>query len=78
MFFTYVLRSNKDGRLYIGLTSDLKVRVAMHNAGEIESTKNRRPFALVYYEACTSKQKAEKRERYFKTGFGRKYLKNRI
>lgn len=70
-FFTYVLKSKKDGRLYVGSSSDIKQRLKAHNEGNVESTKNRRPFELIYFEACRSKQKAEARERYFKTGFGR-------
>jgi putative endonuclease len=71
------LKSKKDGKLYIGSSGDIKTRLKAHNAGEVESTKLRRPLELIYFEACTSKQKAEKRELYFKTGFGREFLKNR-
>ncbi len=78
MFYTYVLRSVRDGKLYIGFTEDLKNRLIFHNQGKVESTKNRRPLQLVYYEACNNKDKALKREKYFKTGFGRNFLKNRI
>jgi putative endonuclease len=77
-YYTYVLKSSKDGRLYIGSTSNLVQRVKQHNAGDVEATKNRRPLNLVYYEAGLDKDKAHKRERYFKTGFGRAFLKNRI
>ena len=78
MFYTYVLKSNKDGKLYIGWTDDLKSRIEKHNNGQVTSTKNRRPFKLVYYEACLDKDRSIRREKYFKTGFGRKFLKNRI
>ncbi len=78
MYYTYVLRSKKDGKFYIGVTKDLKRRFAEHNKGLVKATKNRRPFILIYYEACLSEKKAIKREKYFKTGFGRRFLKNRI
>lgn len=78
MFFTYVLRSKADNKLYIGFTNDLKRRVIEHNSGEVKSTVLRRPFELVYYEACLLKDKAIQREKYFKTGFGRAFLKKRI
>lgn len=78
MYFTYVLRSEKDDKLYIGHTNNLKRRFIEHNNGYVESTKNRRPLILIYYEACIKEQKAIEREQYFKTGFGRRYLKNRI
>jgi putative endonuclease len=78
MFYTYVLKSLKDGELYIGFSRDLKNRLNKHNEGLVSITKNRRPFKLVYYEACLSYTKAVKREKALKTGFGRAYLKRRI
>jgi len=77
-FYTYVLRSTIDGNLYIGFSNDLKSRIKDHNDGLVKSTLPRKPLELVYYEACLSKEKAIKREKYFKTGFGRRYLKTRI
>ena len=78
MFYTYVLKSKKDNNLYIGFTSDLKKRFIEHNKGLVLSTKNRCPLEIVYYEACWNKEKAIKREKTLKTGFGRAYLKKRI
>lgn len=78
MFFTYVLISKKDRRYYVGFTSNLDERIKLHNEGSVVSTKNRRPLEIVYYEACFNKDKAVSREKYFKTGFGRKFLKSRI
>ena len=78
MFYTYVLKSEVDGNLYIGWTNDLSNRVKEHNNGEVASTKNRKPLLLVYYEACLRKEKAIEREKQLKTGFGRAYLKRRL
>ncbi len=77
-YYTYVLRSKKDGKLYVDFSANLRERVKAHNQGEVESTKTRRPLELIYFEGCLGKEIAEKRERYFKTGFGRKFLKSRI
>ena len=77
-YYTYVLQSLVDDDLYIGSTSDLKKRVDEHNKGRVESTADRRPLKLVYYEACLSKELSFAREKQLKTGFGRKYLKSRI
>lgn len=74
-YYTYVLISSKDYKFYIGSTSNLKDRIKIHNQGRVKSTKGRRPLKLIYYEACLKKQKAENREKYFKTGFGRGFLK---
>ena len=78
MQYTYILKSGKDGKLYVGWTNDLKHRILEHNSGNVLATKDRRPLTLVYYEACQDKEKALQREKYFKTGFGRKFLKSRI
>ena len=78
MFYTYVLKSEKDSNLYIGYSDNLKQRVANHNKGLVEATRDRRPLQLVYYEACLNKSKALEREKYFKTGFRRRFLKSRI
>ncbi len=78
MHYTYVLRSLKDYKLYIGHTNNLKKRFKDHCSGKVFATKNRLPLKLIYYEACQKLNKAIEREKYFKTGFGRRYLKNRI
>lgn len=77
-YYTYVLRSEVDGKLYIGSTNDLKRRFREHNNGEEKSTKVRAPFELIYFEGGGDLAKARKREKYFKTGYGRRFLKNRI
>jgi putative endonuclease len=78
MYYTYVLKSRKDNLLYIGFTHDLARRFKEHQEGAVDATRDRRPVELVYYESCTNKIKAIKREKYFKTGFGRRYLRNRL
>lgn len=78
MFYTYVLKSKKDNKLYIGQSDNLKRRIEDHNKGLVLSTKHRRPLELVYYESCLNEEKSVKREKYFKTGFGRVFLKGRI
>lgn len=78
MYYTYLLRSKKDGKWYTGYTKDLQKRFLEHNEGKVISTKQRTPFELVYYEACKSSIDAKTREKYLKTGMGKKYLKNRL
>jgi len=78
MHYVYVLQSEKDGKWYIGSTGDLKRRVKQHERGENKSTKNRRPLKLVYYEASDSKVSALRREKYLKTAYGHRYLRNRL
>lgn len=78
MYFTYVLLSQKDNQFYIGFTEDLKARISLHNSGKARSTAGRRPLSLIYYEACLSETDAIKREKYLKTGYGRRFLNNRL
>lgn len=75
MYYAYVLRSQKDGKLYSGYSSDLKKRLEYHNNGKVEATKYRKPFKLIYYEAYLHQQDATAREKFFKTQWGRNYLK---
>jgi putative endonuclease len=71
MYFIYVLQSEKDNKFYIGFTGDVDRRIKDHNEGKNLSTKNRRPFKVLYYEAHTSKHDALRRELYFKTAKGK-------
>jgi putative endonuclease len=66
MFYVYLLRSGKDGRLYIGQTSDLRRRLREHNSGINRSTKSRTPFSLIYYEAYKSLDDTKIREKKLK------------
>ena len=78
MFYTYILQSQKDRKNYIGFTKNLKLRFEQHQKGLVESTKNRRPLKLIYYEACLIQDDATKREKYFKTHYGKMFLKKRL
>jgi putative endonuclease len=77
-YYTYILKSKKDGKLYIGSTNDLRKRLSQHNQGLSTYTKGRGPYKIIYYEACLLRKKAESRELYLKSGMGKRYLKNRL
>ena len=62
VFYTYILKSLKDGKLYIGSTPNLRRRIKEHNAGLVMSTKPRRPFKLVYFEGYVVEEEARHRE----------------
>jgi len=68
----------KDKKLYTGCTKDLKLRFEQHNKGLVESTKYRRPFELLYYEACLDQDDATRREKYLKSYHGKMFLKGRL
>jgi putative endonuclease len=78
MYYTYILESLKDSKFYTGFTKDLKLRFEQHEKGLVNSTKDRRPLRLIYYEACLNQEDATKRERYLKTYNGRSFLRKRL
>ena len=78
MYYVYVLKSLKSGNFYTGFTIDLRARFTKHNDNLSTYTKGRGPYQLIYYEACTEKDDAVARERYLKSGMGKRYLKNRL
>jgi putative endonuclease len=77
-YFVYVLQSLKDYDFYTGYTTDLEKRVLSHNEGKVFSTKHRVPFKLIYWEVCLNQQDATRREKYLKTAWGKRYIKNRL
>ena len=76
--YVYVLQSKKDNKFYTGYTKNVKLRFEQHRKGEIESTKERRPLKLIYFEGCLNQHDATHREKYLKTYFGKMFLKNRL
>lgn len=73
-YYVYILFSHKDRGIYTGYTDDLKRRIKEHNQNRVESTKNRQPLDLVYFEGYKNKKFTLQRELYLKTGWGRNYL----
>ncbi len=78
MHWVYVLRSRVNQNFYIGCTSDLEQRLKSHEAGEVRSTKARRPLDLIYKEEYLDKYEAFKIERFYKTSRGKRLLKEKI
>ena len=77
-YYTYVLRLDKSGNFYTGMTNNLKKRLEEHDKGKVYYTRTRGPVKLIYCEACLNREDAFRRERYLKTGMGKRYLKNRL
>ncbi len=67
MYSIYILLSKRDGRLYVGCTSDVDERIIRHNNGHVKATKFRRPLELIYKEEFVDKSEAFSRERFFKS-----------
>ena len=62
----------------MGHTADLRNRVGQHTNGKVDSTRKRRPFELIYYEASRNLADAIQREKYLKTSYGHRYIKSRL
>ena len=78
MWYVYVLKSSKNGRLYTGSTNNLERRLEEHSSGKSVYTRNTRPYQLVYQEELTDELEARRRERFLKSGKGREFLQSRL
>ena len=77
-YYVYILWSALLSKTYTGFTTDFNARVLAHNVGVKGWTIRGRPWILVHKEPFTDKVEALKREKYFKTGAGRDYVKQHI
>ncbi len=77
-YFTYVLKSLAYGKFYTGYTKNLKLRFDQHQKRMVESTKNRRPLILIYFEACLIQEDAIHREKYLKSYYGKLFIHYRL
>jgi putative endonuclease len=75
MFYVYILRSLRDGKKYVGLTNNLAKRIKQHNHGLCDATRNRTPLVLIHFESFLRRNEAAEREKFYKTGKGREYIK---
>ena len=77
MYFVYVIRSEIDGRYYVGISEDVERRVGEHNSGRTKSTKGYIPWKLVFQEEYEDRKTARKREKYLKSGYGKQWIKEK-
>ena len=75
MFFTYILKNEKDNSHYYGHSKDVESRLKNHNSGKVRSTKSKAPWKIHYFETFETKSEAYRREFFFKTIDGYNYLK---
>ena len=78
MFYAYVIKSVAFDFYYKGHCEDLTKRLKEHNSGMTDSIRPYIPFELKYFESFEVLSDAIKREKYFKTAAGRRYLKKKI
>lgn len=75
MYYVYVIKSLRNDIKYTGFTQkDPKDRLEEHNGGTNSYTRNNRPFELIYFEAFVEENKARTREKFLKTGQGRRFI----
>jgi len=75
MFTVYAIRSEVRSYIYVGMTGNLERRLGEHNRGENRSTKAYKPFVLIYTETFETRVEAREKEKYFKSGIGKEFLK---
>ena len=78
MFYTYLLKSKKDGKMYTGYTNDLRKRFKQHSEGQSTYTKGRGPYEVIYYEAGLEEEDERSRELYLKCGKGKRFIRSRL
>ena len=77
-YYVYVLKSRVDSKFYTGFTSNLEERIIEHNSGKVLSTRWRKPLVIVYFEFSLNINDAIHREKYLKTTYGKRYIKQRL
>ncbi|MBD77843.1 MAG: endonuclease [Crocinitomicaceae bacterium] len=75
MHYIYAIKSEKDGRIYVGMSMDYQKRVIEHNSGKTKSTKGYLPWKLIYVERVLTRIEARTREKFLKAGSGKEFLK---
>ena len=75
MYTVYAIKSLTRKYIYVGMTSDLEVRLQRHNSGYEQTTKPYRPFQLIYSETVETREEARAREKHFKSGVGKDFLR---
>jgi putative endonuclease len=78
MYYAYVIKSEITDFYYKGHCEELEKRLNEHNSGSTESIRAYVPFRIAYYETFGTREEAIKREKYFKSAAGRRYLKKHL
>ena len=79
MYYVYLLQNAQDFSWYIGYSANLKQRVERHNKGDgARTTSLKKNWKLIYYEAYVNEIDAKGRERFLKSGSGRRFLKKQL
>ncbi len=74
MYYIYVIKSLTHGTRYVGSTDSVDKRLGEHNFGKCRYASGRKPWKLIYKEEYATRKEAMGREKFLKSGQGRKYL----
>jgi putative endonuclease len=77
-YYSYVLRSTKNGLLYKGSTQNLEIRLQTHNSGKVKFSSKNIPWELVISEEFSTRSEAVKREKWYKSGVGRDWINSKL
>ena len=77
-YFVYAIKSQVDGRIYVGFSSDVEKRLKEHNSGKTKSTKGFCPWFMIFKEEIPDRIEARQKEKYYKSGIGKEKLKNMV
>lgn len=77
-YYSYVLRSLKNGILYKGSTENMEERLNSHNSGQVNFTSKYLPWELILIEEFETRSEAMKREKWYKSGVGRDWIKGQL
>lgn len=78
MFVTYILKSKTFLKTYVGHTDDIDRRLIEHNDGKSTFSKRYRPWVIIYKERFKNLDESIKREKYFKSAAGRRWMRNNL
>ncbi|MEK7068887.1 MAG: GIY-YIG nuclease family protein [Patescibacteria group bacterium] len=79
MFYVYLLENVDDKSWYIGYSANLKQRIERHQKGDgARTTRRKKNWTLIYYEAYKNELDTKGRERFLKSGSGRRLLKKQL
>ena len=78
MWRVYIIKSKDHDWYYMGMSQNPFDRLKSHNSGKVRSTKYKKPYEILLIEEFDSLKKARTREKYYKTGFGKKVWMKKI
>ncbi|OHA88345.1 MAG: endonuclease, partial [Candidatus Zambryskibacteria bacterium RIFCSPHIGHO2_01_FULL_43_25] len=75
-YYVYAIKSQSDGRIYVGMSENPEQRLLSHNKGDTKSTKNFRPWIFIYKKFVGNRNEARLEEKRLKSGYGKEFLKS--